>query len=79
MWYFTIRQAAIDRKQYQYMQQLAELTEVEIFNEPYENYCVFEVETERYQQMMDYADKEGIIYSLSASRPGRDELLAGMS
>jgi len=78
MWYFTIKQASIQTKPYQHLQKLAEGTEVEIFSEPYENYCVFEVEKDRYQNMMDYLDREGIAYSLSATRPSRDELLESM-
>ena len=78
MWYFTIKQAAIANKPYQRLQQLSELTEVELFNEPYENHCIFEVETSNYQQVMDFLDVEGIAYHLSANRPSREELLEGM-
>lgn len=78
MWYFTIKQAGIPAKQYQQLQKFSELTEVEIFNEPYENYCIFEVETLRYQQVMDFLDREGIAYQLSGNRPTREELLESM-
>ncbi|QHT70213.1 hypothetical protein GXP67_27985 [Rhodocytophaga rosea] len=79
MWYFTIKQSGIGNKPYQRLQQLSELTEVELFNEPYENYYIFEVESSRYQQVMDFLDVEGIAYNLSINRPSREELLEGMS
>ncbi len=78
MWYFTIKQHDLNNSQYQSMQKYAELTEVEIFNEPYYNFCVFEVDTEKYKPVMDYLDREGVTYNLSADRPTREELLANM-
>ncbi len=79
MWYFTIKQHNLSNSQYQSMQKLSELTEVEIFNEPYYNFCVFEVESDKYKRVMDYLDMEGVSYDLSPDRPTRDELLASMS
>ena len=76
MWYFTIKQRALKTPQYQQLQKIAYLTEVELFNEPYENMCVFEVKSERYQQAMDYLDLEGIRYDVSTEKPDRDQLLA---
>ncbi|GAA4399597.1 hypothetical protein GCM10023187_11730 [Nibrella viscosa] len=78
MWYFTIKQQAIKNLQYQQMQKIAGLTEVEIFNEPYENYCLFEVARERYREFIDYLDLEGIAYEVSPDKPTRDKLLDSM-
>jgi hypothetical protein len=78
MWYFIIKQSDLNNKQYQSMQKLAELTEVITFNEPYHNFCLFDVIKERYQRVMDFLDMEGIRYSLSASKPTREELLDTM-
>ncbi len=78
MWYFTIKQHDLRNAPYQQLQKLASLTEVEVFNEPYYNFCIFEVATENYKETMDYLDAEGITYSLSASKPTRDELLESM-
>ncbi|MDO1450390.1 hypothetical protein Q0590_29210 [Rhodocytophaga aerolata] len=78
MWYFTIKQQDLTTKQYQSMQRLAELTEVIAFNEPYYNFCLFDVKKERYQRVMDFLDMEGISYSLSPHKPSRDELLESM-
>jgi hypothetical protein len=78
MWYFTIKQQDLTNKQYRSMQALAELTEVITFNEPYDNFCVFDVKKERYQRVMDFLDMEGISYNLSPGRPTREELLESM-
>ncbi len=78
MWYFLIKQTDIETSQYQKLQKRASLTEVEPFNEPYENWYVFSVEKEDYTVFMDYLDREGISYDLAADRPTRAELLAGM-
>ena len=75
MWYFTVKQQDLSNKQYQSMQKLAELTEVISFNEPYTNVCLFDVKKERYQRVMDFLDMEGIHYSLSPTRPTRDQIL----
>lgn len=78
MWYFIIKRDSIKNNQYQQMQKLAELTEVEMFSEPYDNYCLFEVTKEKYREAMDYLDIEGVSYKLANNRPSRDELLASM-
>ena len=78
MWYFIIRQQAIRNQQYSRLQKLAALTEVEMFNEPYENFCLFDVETGRYKEFMDVLDLEGIPYELSPTKPTRDQLLENM-
>ena len=78
MWYFTIKQQDLSNAQYQSMQKFSELAEVEIFNEPYYNFCLFEVEASEYKSVMDYLDMEGVIYVLSSARHTRDELLDSM-
>ncbi len=52
--------------------------EIEIFNDPYDNYCRFEVEKDQYKDFMDYLDLEGIRYEVSTDKPSRDQLLEGM-
>ena len=78
MWYFQIRQSGFDYEQYRQLQQLAELTEVELFNEPYENWYLFSVDREQYRTFADTLDRTGIAYELRSQRPQRDELLAMM-
>lgn len=78
MWYFVIKQQILRNQQYQRLQKLAALTEVEVFNEPYENLCVFDVVPEKYQDFMECADLEGIPYEVHPSKPSRDQLIAGM-
>ncbi|GAA4461276.1 hypothetical protein GCM10023189_36640 [Nibrella saemangeumensis] len=78
MWYFTIKQQRIKNAQYQQLQKIASLTEVEIFNEPYENYCLFEVPRERYRDFIDHLDLEGIAYDVSPDKPTREKLLDNM-
>lgn len=78
MWYFLVKQNTIDTTQYQKLQKQASLTEVELFNEPYENWYVFTVEKDNYPTFMDHLDREGIGYDLATSRPTRDELLDSM-
>lgn len=78
MWYFLIRQDTLDPVQYRKLQQLVNQTEVELFNEPYGNWYVFTVEKDDYIAFMDYLDREGISYDLTADRPTREELLNRM-
>ena len=78
MWYFIVKQQVLKNQQYQRLQKLAALTEVEVFNEPYENLCVFDVVPEKYKDFMDFADLEGISYEVSPTKPSRDQLLEGM-
>ncbi|HEX8531832.1 MAG TPA: hypothetical protein VF646_17485 [Cytophagales bacterium] len=75
MWYFIIKQQLLKNQQYQRLQKLAALTEVEVFNEPYQNLCVFDVVPEQYKDFMDFADLEGIPYEVSPTKPSRDQLL----
>ncbi len=78
MWYFLIRHDSIDTAQYQNLQKRAALTEVELFNEPYNNWYVFSVERQHYATFIDHLDREGIRYDLATDRPSRDELLTTM-
>ena len=78
MWYFTIRQNALSNQQYQLLQQKAVLTEVELFNEPYENLCLFEVKGENYRHFVDALDLEGLNYEVVSERPTRKQLLNTM-
>ena len=78
MWYFLIKQNTLETAQYQALQKRASLTEVELFNEPYENWYVFTVAKENHHGFVDHLDREGIAYDLTADRPTRDEMLDGM-
>lgn len=78
MWYFLVKQSDLDTPQYQALQKQASLTEVELFNEPYENWCIFSVEKENYAAFTDHLDREGIAYELTADRPTRADMLSGM-
>ena len=64
--------------QYRDLQRIATQTEVELFNEPYENLCLFTVAREQYTKFVDYADLNGVVYNAYSERPTRDELLAEM-
>lgn len=79
MWYFLIKQGDLERKQLHAVQKQVSLTEIELFNEPYENWYVFSVEKDDYATFIDYLDREGIIYELASDRPTRAEMLAGMN
>ncbi|WP_317046984.1 hypothetical protein [Spirosoma aerolatum] len=78
VWYFLIKQADLETAQFQSLQRQSSLTEVETFNEPYENWYVFTVEKESYVSFMDDLDRQGIAYELTANRPTRAELLERM-
>ncbi|MFD2932738.1 hypothetical protein [Spirosoma flavum] len=78
MWYFLIKQRALEKAQYQRLQKRASLAEVELFNEPFENWYIFSVEKDVYSLFMDYLDREGIEYKLTADRPTRDDMLVEM-
>lgn len=72
MWYFIIKQDELANPLYQHLQKKAVLTEVELFNEPYENVCLFSVE--EYAGFVDELDLAGIRYEALTERPTRDEL-----
>ena len=72
MWYFIIRQEDLTQGQYEKLQKKAALTEVEVFNEPYPNLCLFSAET--YAAFVDELDREGIPYEVASERPEREEL-----
>ncbi len=78
MWYFTILQSALRPIPYQALQQIALLTEVEPFSEPYVNQVIFSVNKDRYAEFADYADLSGIVYEARITRPTRDDLLEQM-
>ena len=78
MWYFLIKQTALDIAQHRDLQRRASGAEVELFNEPYENWYVFSVEKDSYPAFVDHLDRTGIAYDLTIDRPTRDELLASM-
>jgi hypothetical protein len=78
MWYFTIKQHDLKNKHNQYLHKTANLVEVEMFSEPFDNYCVFEFESEQYPDVMNYLDLEGITYEATTSRPRREDLLDRM-
>jgi len=78
MWYFLVRQDAIRKGPYQTLLQLAAQTEIEPFNEPYHNWCIFQVERDQYLPFTDYLDMAGIRYDTFTARPTRDQLLASM-
>ena len=78
MWHFTIQQDDLTTTQYQNLQIKAVLTEVEPFNEPHPNLCVFDVARENYPDFVDYLDLEGIRYETTTSKPTRERLLNQM-
>ncbi|MBC7570255.1 MAG: hypothetical protein H7319_11030 [Spirosoma sp.] len=78
MWYFLIDQQIVDTAQYRALQRQAALTEVELFNEPYQNWYVFSVEKDNYKAFIDHLDLSGLTYDLRPARPTRDELLDTM-
>lgn len=78
MWCFIVKQRAMTVEQYRDLQKLATQTEVELFNEPYENLCLFDVDRSQYTAFVDYADLNGVDYNAYPERPTRDELLVEM-
>lgn len=78
MWYFLIKQNILDKAHYQALQKRAVLTEVELFNEPYENWYVFTVEKDTYAAFIDLLDLQGVAYDLTTDRPTRSEMLDSM-
>lgn len=78
MWYFLIEQQIVDTAQYRALQKQAALAEVELFNEPYQNWYVFSVEKDNYKAFIDHLDVSGLTYDLHTERPTRDELLEMM-
>ncbi len=78
MWHFIIQQDDLSTAQYQTLQKKAGHTEVEPFNEPHPNRCVFDVERENYADFVDYLDLEGIGYEATTTKPTREQLLNQM-
>ncbi len=73
MWYFILKQDDLRSEPYLALQKQASLTEVEPFNEPYDNLVVFTVEN--YATFVDALDLEGLRYDVVNDRPTRDDLL----
>lgn len=73
MWYFILNQDDLKPEPYRALQQKATLTEVEPFNEPYENLCLFTVED--YAMFVDALDLLGLSYEVVSQRPSREQLL----
>lgn len=78
MWHFIIQQDDLSTAQFQALQKKATLTEVETFNEPYQNLYVFDVEREAYAAFVDFLDLEGIRYDTTMTKPSRESLLNQM-
>lgn len=78
MWHFIIQQDDLSTAQYQTLQKRAAHTEVEPFNEPHPNLCVFDVERENYPDFVDYLDLEGVHYEATTVKPSREQLLSQM-
>ncbi|WP_128543980.1 hypothetical protein [Larkinella soli] len=76
MWYFMIKQNDLTAGQYRNLQKKSMLTEVEIFNEPYDNFCLFEVDD--YAGFVDFLDVEGLNYQVQSERPTRRQLMDSM-
>lgn len=73
MWYFILKQDDLKPEPYRTLQQKAMQTEVEPFNEPFDNLCLFTVED--YGAFVDALDLEGLRYDVHNQRPSRDRLL----
>ena len=74
MWYFILKQADLKPEPYRALQKKAMQTEVEPFNEPHDNLCLFTVED--YATFVDALDLEGLAYDVYNQRPSREQLLA---
>ena len=73
MWYFILKQDDLKPDPYRALQQKAVQTEVEPFNEPFDNLCLFTVED--YAVFVDALDLEGLRYEVQSQRPSREQLL----
>ena len=73
MWYFILKQDDLKPDQYRALQQKAAQTDVELFNEPYANLCLFTVED--YSTFVDALDLAGLAYDVQSQPPSRDQLL----
>lgn len=73
MWYFILKQNDLKPGPYRALQQKAVQTEVEPFNEPFDNLCLFTVE--EYATFVDALDLEGLPYDVHSQRPSREQLL----
>lgn len=73
MWYFILKQDELKPEPYRTLQTKATLTEVEPFNEPYDNLCLFTVTD--YASFVDTLDVLGLRYDVLRQRPTREQLL----
>lgn len=73
MWYFILKQDDLKPDPYRALQTKAALTEVEPFNEPYHNLCLFTVAD--YASFVDALDLLGLRYEAVRQRPTREQLL----
>lgn len=73
MWYFILKQDDLKPGPYRALQQKAVQTEVEPFNEPFDNLCLFTVA--EYAAFVDALDLEGLQYDVKSQRPSREQLL----
>lgn len=71
--YFILKQNDLRPEPYRALQKQANLTEVEPFNEPYDNLVVFTVEN--YVTFVDALDLEGLRYDVVNDHPTRNNLL----
>jgi hypothetical protein len=75
MWCFILKQDDLKPDTYRALQKKATLTEVEVFNEPHPNRCLFIVDA--YAPFVDTLDLLGLTYELRSHRPTREELVRG--
>lgn len=73
MWYFILKQDDLKPEPYRALQKQATLTEVEPFNEPHDNLCLFTVDD--YAAFVDALDLLGLRYEVVRQRPTREQLL----
>ncbi len=73
MWYFILKQDDLKPEPYRALQKKAVQTDVEPFNEPFDNLCLFTVE--EYADFVDALDLEGLRYDVQSHRPSREQLL----
>lgn len=73
MWYFILKQDDLKPDTARALQKKAVQTDVEPFNEPFDNLCLFTVED--YADFVDALDLEGLRYDVQSQRPSREQLL----
>ena len=73
MWYFILKQDDLKPEPYRALQKKTLQCEVEPFNEPFDNLCIFTVDD--YAAFVDALDLGGLNYEAVNQRPSRDQLL----